>query len=82
MAEFGHGIDHFQEINVYVLIIFQGDKRKWLEDLFVFFSVSQFNHVFKEHRLYLVTMSKTSPVQFLRRFFTEQGAYDELYFMC
>ncbi|XP_062092226.1 uncharacterized protein At3g06530 [Humulus lupulus] len=55
--------------------VLQDDNKKWfswLEDLFVFFSASQFNHVFKEHRLYLVTKFKASSLQFLCRFFTEQ----------
>ncbi|KAF4372054.1 hypothetical protein F8388_000270 [Cannabis sativa] len=52
--------------------VLQDDNKKWLEDLFVFFSASQFNHVFKDHRLYLVTKFNASPLQFLCRLFTEQ----------
>lgn len=63
----------------------QDDNKKWfswLEDLFVFFSVSQFNHVFKEHRLYLLTKCKTSPFHFLGRFFTQQGSYSDFLLKC
>ncbi|XP_068328989.1 uncharacterized protein At3g06530-like [Pyrus communis] len=44
----------------------------WLRDLFVFFSVSKFKKVFKEHRHYLVTKCKVSAVCFLPKFFTEE----------
>ncbi|KAL5569803.1 hypothetical protein UlMin_026378 [Ulmus minor] len=52
----------------------QEDNEKWigrLQELFVFFSVSRFNHVFKEHRFYLVTKCNSS-VHFLSSLFTEQ----------
>ncbi|XP_048446393.1 LOW QUALITY PROTEIN: uncharacterized protein At3g06530-like [Pyrus x bretschneideri] len=51
------------------------DDKKWLSwvrDLFVFFSVSKFKKVFKEHLLYLVMKCKVSAVCFLPKFFTEE----------
>lgn len=42
-----------------------------LEELFVFFANSRSNHVFKEHRHYLVSKCKVSLVRFLSKFFTE-----------
>lgn len=61
-----------------LLSILQGGHEKWaskLQDLFVIFSSSHFNEVFKEHRHYLVTKSKISPVHFLCSIFTVQGDY-------
>ncbi|ONI24972.1 hypothetical protein PRUPE_2G273000 [Prunus persica] len=55
-------------------ISMDNDKKwaSWLRDLFVFFSISKFKKVFKEHRHYLVTKCKISAVRFLPRFFTEE----------
>ncbi|XP_030935775.1 uncharacterized protein At3g06530 [Quercus lobata] len=53
------------------------DNDKWvsiLEDLFIFFSTSQYKHIFKEHLHYLVKSCKViAPACFLSRFFTEEG---------
>ncbi|XP_044468232.1 uncharacterized protein At3g06530-like [Mangifera indica] len=43
-----------------------------LQDLFVFFASANLNHVFKEHRQFLVSKCKVSPVHFLTRLFTEE----------
>nr|XP_023877249.1 uncharacterized protein At3g06530 [Quercus suber] len=45
-----------------------------LEDLFIFFSTSQYKHVLKEHLHYLVKSCKViAPACFLSRFFMEEG---------
>ncbi|XP_059627802.1 uncharacterized protein At3g06530 [Cornus florida] len=53
-----------------------GHNGKWactLHDLFMFFAASQSKHVFKKHLHCLVGTCKTSLVQFLSKFFTEEG---------
>lgn len=59
-------------------LYFQDADEVWfsrLQDLFVFFASANLNHVFKEHRQFLVSKCKVSPVHFLTRLFTEEGAY-------
>ncbi|XP_065871790.1 uncharacterized protein At3g06530 [Euphorbia lathyris] len=55
---------------------FLEDNGNWvvnrLRDLFVFFSASQWKHVFKEHLHYLVSKCRVSPIDFLSGFFTEE----------
>ena len=64
---------------MYNFSLLQDDNDKWvsiLEDLFIFFSTSQYKHVFKEHLHYLVKSCKViAPACFVSRFFTEEGTY-------
>ncbi|XP_077219422.1 ARM repeat superfamily protein isoform X2 [Tasmannia lanceolata] len=51
------------------------NNREWLsllEDLFIFSAASPLKHVFLEYLL-VVVKSNTSPIQFLSKFFTEEG---------
>ncbi|KAL6980906.1 hypothetical protein U1Q18_022542 [Sarracenia purpurea var. burkii] len=54
------------------------DNGKWictLQDLYVFFAVSQSKNVFQKHLDFLVTKCKISPVRFLSKIFTAEGAF-------
>ncbi|KAJ4840356.1 hypothetical protein Tsubulata_007625 [Turnera subulata] len=43
-----------------------------LQKMFVFFATSQSKHIFKEHRLFLVTKCTKSPIKFLSGFFMDE----------
>lgn len=79
---FGVGCSHVIDFSKILHMYYYLQWFSWLEDLFVFFSISRFNHVFKEHRLYLVSKCKKSPFHFLDKFFTQQGSYSDFCFKC
>lgn len=50
-----------------------GKEMCMLRDLYIFFSESNLSLLFKEHRHYIVENCKTSPIEFLTRFISEEG---------